>query len=215
MSHATQPKTRELPLFPLPDVVLFPGCPLPLHIFEMRYREMVNLALASDKMFGVLNVNTVTGKPAKVGGTAKIIDCHKLPDGRMNILTVGQDRFRVKNYVQERPYLVALVEFIEDEKAAEDLKDKTKEVDELVRDILRLSGKISDREFPMPSNIPNEPKEFSYWIAGHLYGIASEQQTLLEMTDTYVRLSNESVLLDKTLKELAARSALKDAFAGK
>ncbi|MDR3617015.1 MAG: LON peptidase substrate-binding domain-containing protein [Candidatus Obscuribacterales bacterium] len=215
MSNATQPKTRELPLFPLPDVVLFPGCPLPLHIFEMRYREMVNTALASDKTFGVLNVNTVTGKPAKVGGTAKIVDCHKLPDGRMNILTMGQDRFRVKNFVQEKPYLVAVVEFIEDDKSVEDLNDKTKEVDELVRNILRLSGKISDREFPMPKNIPTEPQEFSYWIAGHLYGIASEQQTLLEMTDTYVRLSSESVLLDKTLKELAARSALKDAFKGK
>jgi ATP-dependent Lon protease len=215
MSHATQPKTRELPLFPLSDVVLFPGCPLPLHIFEMRYRDMVNKALNSDNMFGVLNVNAVTGRPAKIGGTAKIIECHRLPDGRMNILTMGQNRFRVKEYVQERPYLVAVVEFIEDEKSAEDLSDKTHEVDELVRNILRLTGKISDRQFAMPTNIPKEPREFSYWIAGHLYGIASEQQTLLEMTDTYVRLSTESVLLDKTLKELAARSALKDAFSGK
>lgn len=215
MSHATQPRTRELPLFPLPDVVLFPGCPLPLHIFEMRYREMINAALASDNMFGVLNINAVTGKPAKIGGMAKIVDFHKLPDGRMNILTRGQSRFRVKSYVQEKPYLVAIVEFIDDEKSAEDLTEKAREVDELVRNILRLSGKISGKDFQIPSNIPKDPQEFSYWIAGHLYGIASEQQTLLELTDTYVRLSSESVLLDKTLKELAARSALKDAFSGK
>ncbi|CAM6000434.1 unnamed protein product [Sphagnum balticum] len=176
---------------------------------------MVGAALASDSMFGILNVNGATGRPAKIGGTAKIVECHKLPDGRMNILTIGQDRFQVKEYVKERPYLVAMVEFIDDDKSAEDLNEKTKEVDEMVRNILRLSGKISGRDFPMPSNIPKEPREFSYWIAGHLYGIASEQQTLLEMTDTYVRLSSESLLLDKTLKELAARSALKDAFEGK
>ena len=212
MSPITQPKTRELPLFPLSEVVLFPGCLLPLHIFEMRYREMVNTALASDKLFGVLNVNNVTGKPAKVGGMAKIVECHKLPDGRMDILTVGQERFRVKEYVQEKPYIVALVEIIDDGESTDDLVDKTEEVHTLVQNILRLTGKISNREFIMPKNIPKEPREFSYWIAGNLYGIASEQQTLLEMTDTFNRLSSESVLLDKTLKELAARSALKDVF---
>jgi ATP-dependent Lon protease len=85
-------------------------------------------------------------------------------------------------------------------------------VDELLRNVFRLSGKISNRELEVPLDIPQEPKEFSYWIAGNLYGVAAEQQMLLEMTNTMSRLSSEGKLLDKTLKELAARSALKDAF---
>ena len=212
MSASAKTTARELPLFPLPEVVLFPGCPLPLHIFEMRYRLMISEVLASDGMFGVVNVSRSTSKAAKIGGSAKIIKCEKLPDGRMNILTVGQDRFKVKEYVQEKPYLVALVEFIEDAESERDLSNKALEVEELLRNVFRLSGKISNRELEVPPDIPQEPKEFSYWIAGNLYGVASEQQMLLEMTDTMTRLSSEGNLLDKTLKELAARAALKDAF---
>jgi ATP-dependent Lon protease len=203
---------RELPLFPLADVVLFPGCPLPLHIFEMRYRLMINSVMEGDGLFGVLNVSRSTSRAAKVGGSAKIVECEKLPDGRMNILTLGQERFRVKEYVKERPYLVGLVEFIEDSDCESDLTDTAEEVDGLLRNVFRLSGKISNRRLELPVDIPREPKEFSYWIAGNLYGVASEQQSLLEMTDTLTRLSVERNLLDKTLKELAARSALKDAF---
>ncbi len=212
MSSSANTVVRELPLFPLPEVVLFPGCPLPLHIFEMRYRLMISAVLAADGMFGVLNVNRTTGKAAKIGGCAKIVQCDKLPDGRMNILTIGQERFRVKEYVQEKPYLIAMVEFIEDAETDGDLADKASEVEELLRNVFRLSGKISNRELEVPSDIPHEPKEFSYWIAGNLYGVASEQQLLLEMTDTMTRLSSEGSLLDKTLKELVARAALKDAF---
>lgn len=209
---SAQANIRELPLFPLPEVVLFPGCPLPLHIFEMRYRLMVNTVMDGDGMFGVLNVSRSTNKAAKIGGCAKIVQCDKLPDGRMNILTIGQERFRVREYIQEKPYLIASVEFIEDSDVERDLSNKAQEVEELLRNVFRLSGKISNRQLEVPSDIPQEPKEFSYWIAGNLYGVASEQQLLLEMTDTMARLSSEGSLLDKTLKELAARSALKDAF---
>ncbi len=209
---AAQTNVRELPLFPLPEVVLFPGCPLPLHIFELRYREMINTVMEGDGMFGVLNVSRATGKAAKIGGVAKIVECDKMPDGRMNILTIGQERFRVNEYLKEKPYLIASVEFIEDDDLESDLSDKAQEVESLLRNVFRLSGKISNRQLEVPSDIPHEPKEFSYWIAGNLYGVAAEQQMLLEMTDTLTRLSSEGHLLDKTLKELAARSALKDAF---
>ncbi|HEY9682301.1 MAG TPA: LON peptidase substrate-binding domain-containing protein [Oculatellaceae cyanobacterium] len=212
MSAASNITTRELPLFPLPDVVLFPGCPLPLHIFEMRYRLMIADVMGKDNMFGVLNVNRQNGRVAKIGGCAKIVECDKLPDGRMNILTIGQNRFKVKEYVKEKPYLVAMVEFVEDGDSSDDLNDKALEVESLLHNVFRLSGKISNRQLEVPSDIPQEPKEFSYWIAGNLYGVAAEQQLLLEMTDTRTRLSSEGNLLDKTLKELAARAALKDAF---
>jgi ATP-dependent Lon protease len=82
----------------------------------------------------------------------------------------------------------------------------------LLRNVFRLSGNIYNKELEVPLDVPQGPKDFSYWIAGNLYGVAAEQQTLLEMTDTMSRLASEGSLLEKTLKELAAKSALKDAF---
>ena len=64
---------RELPLFPLPEVVLFPGRPLPLHIFEFRYRMMMNTILEFDRRFGVLMIDPTNGEIAKVGCCAEII----------------------------------------------------------------------------------------------------------------------------------------------
>jgi ATP-dependent Lon protease len=102
---------RELPLFPLPEVVLFPGRPLPLHIFEFRYRIMMNTILEEDRRFGVLMVDPATGEIAKVGSCAEVVRCQRLPDDRLKILTIGQQRFRVLEYVREKPYRVGLVEW--------------------------------------------------------------------------------------------------------
>jgi len=112
---------RELPVFPLPEVVLFPGSPLPLHIFEYRYRMMMASVLETDKRFGVLMWNPQEGRPATVGCCAEILRYERLPDGRMMILTVGQQRFQVLKYRREKPFRVALVEWIEDESPTEDV----------------------------------------------------------------------------------------------
>ena len=112
---------RELPLFPL-EVVLFPGRPLPLHIFEFRYRIMMNTILDSDRRFGVLMWDQVHGQPVAIGCCAEIIHFQRLPDDRMKILTLGQQRFRVLEYVREKPYRVGLVEWIEDQPTNKDLR---------------------------------------------------------------------------------------------
>src|SRR5271170_1443306 len=91
---------HELPLFPLPEVVLFPYGKLPLHIFEMRYRQMISTLLESDRKFGVLMWDPVTRANTKVGCVAEIGDVVYLPDGRMNITTSGLGRFRVWEYVK-------------------------------------------------------------------------------------------------------------------
>lgn len=105
---------RELPLFPLPEVVLFPGRPLPLHIFEFRYRMMMNTILEYDRRFGVLMIDPISGEIAKVGCCAEIIHFERLPDDRMKVLTLGQQRFRLLEYVRQKPYRVGLVEWFED-----------------------------------------------------------------------------------------------------
>ncbi|MEM9540598.1 MAG: LON peptidase substrate-binding domain-containing protein [Cyanobacteria bacterium P01_E01_bin.42] len=210
MTSSSSIAVRELPLFPLPDVVLFPGRPLSLHIFEFRYRIMMNTILESDRRFGVLMFDPAQNEIAGVGCCAEVIHFQRLPDDRMKILTLGQQRFRVLEYVREKPYRVGLVEWIEDSPTQDDLRSIATEVEQLLRDVVRLSAKLTDRKIELPDDLPNLPMELSYWVASNLYGVASEQQTLLEMIDTKERLTREIEILTSTRNHLAARTALKD-----
>nr|WP_198648563.1 LON peptidase substrate-binding domain-containing protein [Cyanothece sp. BG0011] len=201
---------RELPIFPLPEVVLFPGRPLPLHIFEFRYRMMMNTILEGDRRFGVVMVNPVNGEIAKVGSCAELVRFQRLPDDRMKILTMGQQRFRILEYVREKPYRVGLVEWLEDKPTTENVEPLATEVGQLLRDVVRLSAKLTDQKIELPDDLPDLPVELSYWVAGNLYGVAAEQQALLEMQETKGRLEREIEILTSTRNHLAARTALKD-----
>lgn len=201
---------RELPLFPLPELVLFPGRHLPLHVFEPRYRIMMNTTIQSDRRFGVLMIDPSTGQPAQVGCCAEILHYQRLPDDRLKILTIGQQRFRVLSYVREKPYRVGLVEWIEDKPPSQDLSPLASDIDRLLRDVVHLSAKLTDQDIDLPDNIPDIPLELSYWVASNLHGVALEQQALLEMDDTSVRLEREAEILTSTRNHLAARTALKE-----
>jgi ATP-dependent Lon protease len=210
MTSSSSIAVRELPLFPLPEVVLFPGRPLPLHVFEFRYRIMMNTILEEDRRFGVLMVDPVEGGIAKVGCCAEVLRFQRLPDDRMKILTMGQQRFRILEYTREKPYRVALVEWLEDKPPTKDLRPIAKEVDKLLKDVVHLSAKLTDQKIELPDDLPSLPTELSYWVAGNLYGVATEQQALLEMQDTSERLEREIEILTSTRNHLAARTALKD-----
>ncbi|MCL2924938.1 MAG: LON peptidase substrate-binding domain-containing protein [Trichodesmium sp. MAG_R04] len=201
---------RELPLFPLPEVVLFPGRPLPLHIFEFRYRIMINTILESDNRFGVLMWDSTQDKVVATGCCAIIEDYQRLPDDRMKILTIGEKRFRVLDTVRDKPYLVGLVEWIEDAPSEKELGELANQVYLLLKDVVHLSGKLMDQRIELPEDIPNLPKELSYWVASNLDGVATEQQALLEMQDTAARLEREVEILTSTRNHLAARTVLKD-----
>jgi ATP-dependent Lon protease len=203
---------RELPLFPLPEIVLFPGRPLPLHIFEYRYRIMMNTILEGDRQFGVLMWDPNQDKAATVGCCAQITQHERLPDDRIKILTLGQQRFKVLHYVREKPYRVGLVEWIDDQTLndGEDLRGLTTQVKQLLKDVVRLSAKLTEQEICLPENIPNHPLDLSYWVASNFYGAALEQQSLLEMQDTQTRLEREAEILTSTRNHLAARTVLKE-----
>lgn len=203
---------RELPLFPLPEVVLFPGRPLPLHIFEFRYRIMMNTIMEYDRRFGVLMVDPITGEIANYGCCAEIVHFQRLPDDRMKMLTIGQQRFKLLEYVREKPYRVGLVEWIDDQPTNQALRPITQEVELLLRDVVRLSGKLSDQPIELPEDLPTSPIELSYWVASNFYGVAAEQQSLLEMQNTAQRLEREAEILTSARNNLAARTALKDVF---
>ena len=212
MTSSAKIAVRELPIFPLPEVVLFPTRPLPLHIFEFRYRIMMNTILEGDRQFGVLLVDPVQGQIASVGCCAEIVQYQRLEDDRMKVMTLGQQRFRLLEYVREKPYRVGLVEWIEDQPPARDLDSLAAQVEQLLRDVVRLSAKLTDQQVELPEDIPDLPTELSYWVASNLYGVAPEQQSLLEMQDTAARLEREAEILTSTRNHLAARTVLKDTF---
>jgi len=107
----------SLPLFPLPNAVLFPGVYLPLHIFEPRYREMVRDALDDDRIIGMTLLKPgfeaeYEGRPPiyRIGCAGLITHAEPLADGRFNIVLQGLERFRVLDEDQSRPYRVARIE---------------------------------------------------------------------------------------------------------
>ena len=113
---------RELPIFPLP-IVLFPGAPQPLHIFEPRYRQLLQDCLAGDRRFGIAYVAPDPAPDADpvpntgdVGCVALIRSNQPLPDGRSNVLTVGERRFVLRGWISStRPYRVAEIEEFDDD----------------------------------------------------------------------------------------------------
>ena len=125
---------RELPLFPLPEVVLFPQEVLPLHIFESRYRIMLQTVLESDSMFGVIKWDPSTKSMANIGCCAQIIKHQTAEDGRSNIITLGQQRFQVLEVIRSTPFCSAMVSWISDDNI-----DNFQKLDSL-KDLVNISN---------------------------------------------------------------------------
>ena len=99
----------EIPLFPLPNLVLFPQVAVPLHIFEERYKLMINRCLDHDEVFGLVLLREDAEQESestihRVGVTARVVQVDRLEDGRMNILCAGESRFRIEEFTGRNPY---------------------------------------------------------------------------------------------------------------
>jgi Lon protease-like protein len=191
-----------LPLFPL-NTVLFPSMVLPLHIFEDRYKLMINTCLAQDKPFGVVLIYSGTeveesAIPHPVGTVARIANWEWLPDGRMNILSIGDRRFRILEYADfESPYLTGSVEYWDDEPA--DFLDLPKLMNNVGRnfiDYLTLIMSLADQALPVSQlHLPTDPSMLSYQVASNLQIDVNEKQELLEEPSAVARLQRELTLL--------------------
>ncbi|MBC7932085.1 MAG: LON peptidase substrate-binding domain-containing protein, partial [Rubrivivax sp.] len=155
---------RELPLFPLP-LVLFPGVPLPLHIFEERYRRLLADVRASNNLFGLSYFDpgaSIGDQPevGHVGCATEVVEAQPMPDGRSNILTVGVARYRVTEYARSGDlYLVARVEFFEDEEGDPSLlRKRADDVTEMFMRIVRAMRAIND-ERSAPPQLPRDDPE--------------------------------------------------------
>ena len=116
--HEPQDGLTRLPLFPL-NLVLFPGMDLPLHIFEERYRNMIGECLENDTPFGVVLIKEgpevgAPAEPERIGTSTRILRSEILDQGRMNIMTKGQQRFEIEEIVQRVPHVVGLVRYLVD-----------------------------------------------------------------------------------------------------
>ena len=201
---------RWLPLFPL-NTVLFPDISLPLHIFEDRYKLMMQHCLDSDAKFGVvlIKAGAEVGEPAicySTGTVARIEQVDRVEDGRMLISITGQQRFRIKNITQYRPYMAAQVELLEDDVEPQVPPTEMEAIREAVTQHLRLALGLRGgwiREAKMPS----DPVVLSNFIAGTLQVGLHEKQALLEEASASKRLEIELDVLRREAEGLELRVA--------
>ena len=190
-----------LPLFPL-DVVLFPEAPLPLHIFEPRYKEMIGECLERKQVFGV--VRAEENDFARVGCTAEILQVIKrYDDGRMDILTLGRQRFEVGMVNRARSFLQGEVEFLHDDAQDRGSAEQRRSAMKLQQEMLSLAGEKLD-------GIDIEHEQLSFLLAGGLPLDTDFKQALLGMRSEGQRLKTliayYEALLPKLRRTLQARS---------
>jgi len=168
-----------LPLFPL-DLVLLPGVPLPLHIFEPRYKEMIKECLDNNRHFGILRSHGES--LATIGCTAEIINVLKTyPDGRMNILAEGKKRFEVLTINQDRAFLQADVFYLDDDSETAPSTD--------LEAALRLHGQIMQLAGAQAEDMTHVDRaQLAYRLAGSLPFDPDFQQALLEMSSEGQRM---------------------------
>jgi Lon protease-like protein len=181
--------TLELPLFPL-QTVLFPGNPLLLHIFEDRYQRMIRLCLETRQPFGVVLIRRGVealgplAEPHPIGCTALITHVQSLGEGRMNITTVGEERFRILSlHADTAPYWIGEVEYFPlvnpapatFSRGVEDLRP-------LVIRYLQLLAQTGKMKIDL-NKLPEERLLFTYTAASLLQVPPADKQELLSIED--------------------------------
>ena len=191
----------EIPLFPL-NVVLMPGTSLPLHIFEERYKQMVNECLDSETEFGMVLADEDGTRG--VGCTARIVELvQRFEDGRMVILVEGSRRFKLNNIMTGKPYYVGDVDYLED--------GPDDDVSSLAEECVALLERVVEAATEGSVDIEIEPpyRNLSFAIAGRIEFDLEARQEILELSTEKERLAKVKELLaeaaDRLEREKAAR----------
>jgi len=187
-----------IPLFPL-GVVLLPQMELPLHIFEERYKVMINECLELDREFGVVHYDGTDIHT--IGCTAKILGVVKhYEDGRMDIVTRGKTRFAIKDMDQSRIYLQAKVLLFEDEDETASHNDAilAGEIIHLFKDIDRISE--TRRDYNALTDL--DLKHLSFLIPSSEGFTPEERQQFLEITSPRQRLTKCMAILKTVIQRM-------------
>jgi Lon protease-like protein len=175
-----------LPIFPL-ELVLLPGVPLPLHIFEPRYKEMIAECLEQKKPFGVVRASSEG--VADIGCTAEIVSVtKKYDDGRMDILTRGVERFEVIQVNDDRAFLQAEISVVQDDDEDENEAEPGKPAAEMVTQAVRLHAEIAKLAGAEPSGSDDHAGNLSFLLAGSLPLDLDFKQSLLSTLSEAKRL---------------------------
>ena len=211
-----QGNLTELPLFPL-SMVLFPGAPLPLHIFEERYKAMIGDCLERNEPFGIVLIKEgqEVGEPAEpfnIGTTARVIRSELLPEGRMNIVTKGERRFEIDEITQQVPHMVGSVRFLEEpigEGVDDLLPELNQEFTALVQGLTALAG-----GYASDVTMPEDPVELSYTIASSLNLQGHVRQALLESPSAATRLAHLIPLIKRGNHDLKEEIVKRNPYKG-
>jgi Lon protease-like protein len=178
------PLPTTIPIFPLPNVVLFPNVFLPLHIFEPRYRAMVKDALETDRIIGMVLLrpgfeSNYAGRPPvyPIGCAGLITHSEALPDGRFNIVLRGLEKFRMLGEDPGRPYRLAHIEPLTDTLAEEDrtaMRRQRRRLEELLAAAVERRG----ADPKLPPNVSDD--DLVNALAQYLAFEPIERQALLE-----------------------------------
>jgi Lon protease-like protein len=184
-------RLSDIPLFPL-NVVLLPGAPLPLHIFEERYKQMVNECLESESEFGMILADESGTR--RVGCTARIVELvERYEDGRMLILVEGSRRFKLNNILTGRPYYMGEIEYLEEE-PEEDVNALAEECIALLERVVEAATVGIEIEPPY--------RNLSFAIAGRVEFDLETRQQILELTSEKERLQKVKELLNAAAQRL-------------
>ena len=184
----------EIPLFPL-NVVLMPGTPLPLHIFEERYKQMIDECLESEMEFGMVLADESGTR--RVGCTARIVELvQRYEDGRMVLLVEGSRRFKLNDVLTGKPYYVGEVEYFEDE-----LDD---DVTALAEECVALLERVIEAATEGSVGIEVEPpyRNLSFAIAGRIEFDLETRQQILELPTEKDRLEKVKELLTEAAERI-------------
>ncbi len=203
---------QEMPILPLPTVLL-PYQALPLLIVEPHHLAMIRHCLEHDRNFGIVLLREAESEqtsqpvPYLVGTSARIVSHKDLPDGKMQVLTLGEGRFRIRKLDYTGPYPVALVEPVVEWDAADDattsrILNRAKEAFSTL-----LQALFGRQGMELTIRFTNDPVALSFAMAACVQMSSLQRQRLIEITDTVERLREIIPLLEtqalKVLNELA------------
>jgi Lon protease-like protein len=204
----------EIPLFPLPAVVLFPSIHLPLHIFEERYKVMINECIESREPFGLVLLREGAQEETeqtihRTGTSARVLQVERLAAGRMNILCAGEFRFRVFRFVSRTPYWKGSVDFFDDDPVDEEsLRLLREDLSALYVKAFALGVELN----LVPASelkLPDSSRELSFMLSYALDIDAESKQKLLELKSTEQRLRELLVYTEDAVRKLERQLAYK------
>lgn len=198
-----------IPLFPL-NVVLFPGMMLPLHIFEDRYKVMIKECLATDQAFGVVLAKSKQAQSPnvadlycddlyEVGTTARITAVENLEEGRMNLITVGQERFVIKDvYPSSYDFLMGRVDPFpfQDENDSQQVTVLAQKLRPMVRQYINHLADASGEDLSN-ATLPSDPTALAFLAGTAIQGPLTDKQKLLSAKSLQTLIARTVSVLDK------------------